>query len=74
MKRRAKGKIVQSPRTRFAVEAEERRKILAEAAKMSDDELFAIAVRAGIFTKKGRLRKPYRDEASSGKARAADPD
>ncbi|MBI2392012.1 MAG: hypothetical protein HYV09_20640 [Deltaproteobacteria bacterium] len=73
MKRRAKAKIAH-PRSRYEVEAEQRRKILADAAKLSDDELFAIAVRAGIFTKKGRLRKPYRDEASSGKDRAADPD
>jgi len=70
MKRSAKAKA--QPRSRFQTEAEERRKILAEAAKLSDEELFQLAVRVGIFTKTGRLTKPYRDEAAAGTDRAAD--
>jgi hypothetical protein len=60
------------PRSRFEIEAEERRKILTELKKMSDEELFQIGVRAGIFTKTGRFTKPYIEEASRGTDRLAD--
>ena len=48
------------------------RKALAAAEKMTDEELFQIAVRAGIYTKKGRLRKPYRDDQNPSACRPTD--
>ncbi len=34
-------------------------RVVKKASAMSSDELFATMVRAGIYTKKGRLRKAY---------------
>jgi len=48
------------------------RKALALAEKMSDEEIFQIAVRAGIYTKNGRLRKPYRDDENPSDCRPTD--
>jgi hypothetical protein len=38
----------------------QRRRILADAAKMTSKERFQIAVRAGIYTADGKLTKRYR--------------
>jgi hypothetical protein len=40
-----------------------RRRALANMQKMSPAELFQLAVRAGIYTKKGNLTKHYKDNA-----------
>lgn len=56
----------------YESEVAARRKVLDDMRKMSDDELFQIAVRAGIFTKSGHFTKPYIEEASRGTARLAD--
>lgn len=53
-------------------DAKRRREILADAARLSDQELLDIAVRAGILTRSGDYTKPYRDEASRGTLRLAD--
>ncbi|MBX3260380.1 MAG: hypothetical protein KF782_11870 [Labilithrix sp.] len=37
-----------------------RRRALVSMQKMSTEELLQLAVRAGIYTKKGKLTKPYR--------------
>lgn len=37
-----------------------RRRALVSMQQMSTEELFQLAVRAGIYTKKGKLTKPYR--------------
>jgi hypothetical protein len=37
-----------------------RRRVLAKMKRMTSKELFAIAVRAGIYTKAGKLTKHYR--------------
>jgi hypothetical protein len=42
-----------------------RRRILAETANMSVDEMFALAVRAGIYTEDGELTPPYRNDEPS---------
>lgn len=42
----------------------ERRQVLANMEKMSPDELFQIAVRAGIYTKDGKVEAPYREDAA----------
>ena len=39
-----------------------RRAVLARMSKMSAEELFALAVRAGIYTPQGKLTRPYRDD------------
>jgi hypothetical protein len=43
-----------------------RRRALAEMQEMSSDELFALAVRAGIYTHDGKLTPPYRQNAKRG--------
>jgi hypothetical protein len=43
-----------------ADEIRARRDALNELKRMSRDELFGIAVRAGIYTKDGQLTAPYR--------------
>ena len=49
-----------------------RRIVLAEMEQMSAEELFQIAVRAGIYTKDGKLTRPYQDEASASACRPTD--
>lgn len=39
-----------------------RRWALAELQKLSIEELFQVAVRAGIYTPEGQLTSPYRDD------------
>jgi hypothetical protein len=46
-------------------ETRARRRVLREMRKMTPSELFAIAVRAGIYTKDGKLTKPYRSNEPS---------
>lgn len=53
-------------------ETRRRRKVLDEMEKMSADELFQIAVRAGIYTKDGKLTEPYRDDADPSDCRPTD--
>ena len=52
--------------------AEARRRVLNKLGKMSQKDLFGIAVRAGIYTKKGKLKKAYRDEAGPSASRPTD--
>lgn len=40
-----------------------RRRALVSMQQMSTEELFRLAVRAGIYTKKGKLTKFYRQDA-----------
>lgn len=49
-----------------------RRRVLAEMQRMSRQELFQLAVRAGIYTKKGKLTKEYRDSAAPSASRPTD--
>ena len=49
-----------------------RRKVLAKMGKMSPGELFKLAVRAGIYTEKGKLTRPYRDDAGPSASRPTD--
>jgi hypothetical protein len=49
-----------------------RRAVLAEMRKMTPKQLFEIAVRAGIYTKRGRLTSPYRDDTAPSAARPTD--
>jgi hypothetical protein len=49
-----------------------RRRVLNKLGKMSQKELFAIAVRAGIYTKAGKLTKHYRDDAEPSASRPTD--
>jgi hypothetical protein len=49
-----------------------RRRVLAEMRKMTPAELFALAVRAGIYTKDGKLTPPYRDDAEPSASRPTD--
>ncbi len=53
-------------------ETRRRRRVLAEMQRMSPEELFQLAVRAGIYTKKGKLTKNYRDDASPSACRPTD--
>jgi len=53
-------------------ETRARRRVLASARKMTDEQLFDVAVRAGIYTRKGRLRKPYRDDQNPSECRPTD--
>lgn len=53
-------------------ETRARRRVLADARKMSDAQLFDVAVRAGIYTRNGRLRKPYRDDQNPSACRPTD--
>ena len=57
---------------RLDAETRKRRRVLAELRRMSPEELFAVAVRAGIYTKKGRLRKPYRADYGPSEYRPKD--
>jgi hypothetical protein len=49
-----------------------RRRALAAMTKMTADELFGLAVRAGIYTKAGKLAKPYRTDSEASASRPAD--
>ncbi len=49
-----------------------RRAVLAEMRKMTSEELFGLAVRAGIYTKQGKLTQPYRDDTAPSAARPTD--
>lgn len=40
--------------------------------EMSIAELFDLAVRAGIYTKQGKLTEPYRDDSAPSAARPTD--
>jgi hypothetical protein len=42
-----------------------RLQVLVKLGKMSQEELFAIAVRAGIYDKNGKLTKNYRGDESA---------
>jgi hypothetical protein len=53
-------------------ETRRRRRVLAEMQRMSPTELFQLAVRAGIYTKKGKLTKHYRNDAAPSASRPTD--
>jgi hypothetical protein len=71
MKKRAAKKTAK-PKRRVPADIVATRRALALAEKMTDEELFQIAVRAGIYTKSGRLRKPYRDDQNPSACRPTD--
>ena len=48
------------------------RRVADEMRKMTPAELFALAVRAGIYTKDGKLTPPYRDDAEPSASRPTD--
>lgn len=48
------------PEITKSVEAK-RKKVLADLKKMSPEELFQLAVDAGIYTEDGELTEPYKD-------------
>lgn len=52
--------------------ARARRKVLDEMGKMTPAEAFALAVRAGIYTRDGKLTRPYRDDAGPSASRPTD--
>ncbi len=49
-----------------------RRRVLADMQRMSPQQLFQLAVRAGIYTKKGNLTKHYRDDGEPSASRPTD--
>jgi hypothetical protein len=49
-----------------------RRAVLDEMRKMTSEELFGLAVRAGIYTKRGKLTRPYRDDSAPSASRPTD--
>lgn len=49
-----------------------RRRALVEMQQMTTAELFKLAVRAGIYTEKGKLTKPYRQDAEPSAYRPTD--
>ncbi|WP_394842386.1 hypothetical protein LZC95_35620 [Pendulispora brunnea] len=49
-----------------------RRRALAELEAMTAAELFQVAVRAGIYTKDGKLTKHYRNDAEPSATRPSD--
>jgi hypothetical protein len=49
-----------------------RRRALAELQKLSIEELFQVAVRAGIYTQDGQLTAPYRDDSEPSGYRPTD--
>lgn len=53
-------------------ETRARREVLAQMREMSTAELFDLAVRAGIYTKQGKLPEPYRDDSAPSAARPTD--
>ncbi len=50
----------------------QRRRSLAELQRLSIDELFQVAVRAGIYTPDGELTPPYRDDGEPSACRPTD--
>ena len=53
-------------------ETRRRRRALADLQRMTPTELFQLAVRAGIYTKTGRLTKHYRSDAAPSASRPTD--
>jgi hypothetical protein len=49
-----------------------RRTALVNMQRMSTEELFRVAVRAGIITRAGKLTKPYRNDAEPSASRPTD--
>ena len=49
-----------------------RSEALAEMRKMTPQQLFELAVRAGIYTKDGMLTPPYRDDGPPSACRPTD--
>lgn len=49
-------------------ETQERRRVLARMQTMTPDQLFELAVRAGIYTEDGKLTRHYRKSKSSAPA------
>jgi hypothetical protein len=49
-----------------------RRRALAKLKQLSPEELFQLAVRAGIYTPDGRLTEPYRPDAEPSASRPTD--
>ena len=47
-----------------------RQRVLTKMRNMSPDELFDLAVRAGIYTEDGKLTRPYRNDAEPSACRA----
>lgn len=50
----------------------QRRRALVELQKLSVEELFRVAVRAGIYTEDGQLAPPYRDDGEPNACRPTD--
>ena len=50
----------------------QRRLALTRMQQMSPDELSKLAVRAGIYTKSGKLTKEYRSDAAPSASRPSD--
>jgi len=57
---------------RLDPETRARRRVLAKMRAMTPAEFFAAAVRAGIYTKSGKLTKPYRDDENPSACRPTD--
>jgi len=53
-------------------ETRRRRRILAKMEQMSNEEIFQLCVRAGIYTADGQLTPPYRDDAEPSASRPTD--
>lgn len=49
-----------------------RRRALAELQELSVEELFQVAVRAGIYTEDGQLAAPYREDGEPSACRPTD--
>ncbi|EYF06402.1 hypothetical protein [Chondromyces apiculatus] len=67
----AKKKALPKPENLDA-ETRARRQVLAEMREMTPQQLFELAVRAGIYTKDGKLTPPYRDDAPPSACRPTD--
>jgi hypothetical protein len=50
----------------------QRRRTLVKMQQMSAEQLLALAVRAGIYTKAGKLTRPYRPDAEPSATRPTD--
>jgi hypothetical protein len=53
-------------------ETRRRRRVLAEMQRMTPEQLFELAVRAGIYTKAGKLTKHYRADGEPSAHRPTD--
>lgn len=49
-----------------------RREVLAKLQALSTEDLFKLAVRAGIYTEDGKLTEPYTDSAGPSASRPTD--